>query len=96
MINIEFAKFMFKFNNKMLPESSHSYFTKFDYVHKHLTMQQHRNEYYQFYTYSESGKKTFHYICLKVWKNIPKEYRHCSFSAFKIYYRKNALSKNIP
>ena len=30
MINIKFTKFMFKFNNIMLPESFNSYFTKLD------------------------------------------------------------------
>ena len=83
MINMEFAKFMFKFNNKMLPESFDCYFTKLDNIHKHNTRQKHRNEYYQFHTSSESGKKTLQYICLNVWKNIPKEYRHCSFLLFK-------------
>ena len=77
MIHMEFAKFMFKFNNKMLPESFYSYFTKLDNVLKHFTRQKHRNEYNQFYTTSESGKKTLHHICLNTWKNVPKEYRHC-------------------
>ena len=89
---MEYAKFMFKFNNKLLPEPFNSYFTKLDNVH---IRQKQCNEYYQFYT-SESGKKTLHHICLNVWKNIPSEYRHCSFSAFKIHYGKNALSKYIP
>ena len=64
---MEFAKFMFKFNNKMLPESFDCYFTKLNNIHKHNTRQKHRNEYYQFHT-SESGKKTLQYICLNVWK----------------------------
>ena len=40
----------------MLPDSSNSNFTKLDNVQKHLIRQKHRNEYYQFYTSSESGK----------------------------------------
>ena len=56
---MEFAKFMFKFNNKMLPESFDCYFTKLDNIHQHNTRQKHRNEYYQFHTSSESGKKLF-------------------------------------
>ena len=82
MIIMKFAKFMFKFNNKMLPESFDWYFTKLDNIHKHNTRQKHRNEYYQFHASSESEKKTLQYICLTVWKNIPKEYRYCSFSLF--------------
>ena len=95
MINMEFAKFMFKFDIKMLPEFFYCYFTKLDNIHKHNTRQKHRNEYYQFHTSSESRKKTLQYICLNVWKNIPKEYRHSSFSQFEKYYRKNVLSKYI-
>ena len=48
MTNMEFAKFMFKFNNKMLPESFDCYFTKLDNIRKHNTTQKHRNQYYQF------------------------------------------------
>ena len=33
MINLEFAKVMFKFDNKILPDSVNSYFTKLDKVH---------------------------------------------------------------
>ena len=92
---MEFAKFIFKFNIKMLPEFFNSYFTKLENVHKHFPWQIHRNKYYQFYT-SESGKKLFIvYIYLNVRKNIPKQYRRCSFSEFKVYYRKNALLKYI-
>ena len=36
---MEFAKFIFKFNNKMLPESFDCYFTKLDNIHKHNTRQ---------------------------------------------------------
>ena len=53
---MEFAKFMFKFNNKMLPESFDCYFTKHDNIHKHNTRQKHRNEYYQL---QNKGKKLF-------------------------------------
>ena len=59
MINMEFAKFMFKFSNKMLSESFDCYFTILDNIHKHNIRQKHHNEYYQFHISSESGKKLF-------------------------------------
>ena len=37
MINMEIAKFMFKFNNQMLPEFFNNYFTKLDNVHNYNT-----------------------------------------------------------
>ena len=56
----------------MLPDFCNSYFSEHDNVHKPYTRQKHRNEYYQLYTSSESGKKTLHHISSNVWKNIPK------------------------
>ena len=57
MINMKFAKFVFKFNTKMLPDSFNSYFTKLDNAHKHYTWKKHGNEYYSINTSSESRKK---------------------------------------
>ena len=56
-------------------------------VHKYNTRQKFRNEYYQFYVGSESGKKSLQYICLNICRNIPQEYRHCSFTKFKKYFK---------
>ena len=70
MIATEYAKFIFKFNDHMLPDSFIYYFTKLKNVHKYNTKQKRRNEYFQFRISSESGRKTLHHICLKVWKNV--------------------------
>ena len=39
MIDIEIAKFMFKFNNQMLPDFFNNYFAKLDNVHNYNTKQ---------------------------------------------------------
>ena len=39
MINMKIAKFMFKFNNQMLPDFFNNYFTKLNNVHNHNTRQ---------------------------------------------------------
>ena len=44
MIAMEYAKFMLRFNNHMLPDSFNYYFTKFNSVHKYNTIQKQRNE----------------------------------------------------
>ena len=93
MINMEFAKFMYKVNNKMLPESFNNYFTKLDDVHKYKTRQKHRNEFFQLYIASKTGQKSLRHICINVWKNVPTEYRQCSFFKFKRYFKSNALLK---
>ena len=92
MISMEYAKFIFKFNNHMLPDSFNCYFTKLEYVHKCNTKQKQRNEYFRFRISSESGRKTLHHICLQVWKNVPTKFRHCPFSMFKKYFKSNIVS----
>ena len=92
MINIEFAKFVNKFSNQMLPEHFCDYFTKLNNVHQYNTRQKHRNEFYQFYISTELKKKTLHHICLNM-ENIPYEFRHGSLLKFKQYYKSNALLK---
>ena len=47
MIKVEFAIFMFKFNNNMLPTSFNNYFLKHDKVHNYNTRQKTRNVYFQ-------------------------------------------------
>ena len=95
MIKIEFAKFIFKFKNQMLPSSFNNYFINLNQVHVHIynTRQKFCNEIYQFYVGSESGKKSLQYICLNTWKNVPQEYRHCLFTKFKKYFKTISLAK---
>ena len=90
---MEFVKFMYKFNDKMLPESFNNYFAKLDDVHKYKTRQKHRKEFFQFYIASKTGKKSLRHICINVWKNVPTEYRQCSSFKFKRYFKSNALLK---
>ena len=65
MIKMELAKFMFKFNNKMLPNSFNNNFLRLDKIH------------------------------LKLWKDIPQEFRHCSFYKFKIFLKTNILKTYV-
>ena len=60
---MEYAKFILKLNNHVLPDSFNHYFTKLDSVFKYNTKQKQRNEFFQFRISSESGRKTLHYIC---------------------------------
>ena len=66
MIKMEKAKFMFKYNNKMLPISFDNYFLKLEKVHKYNIRQKIRNECFQIYSRTESGRKALHHLCLKV------------------------------
>ena len=95
MINIEFAKFMFKYNNRLLPPSFNNYFTKLDVIHHYNTRQKGTSEFFQPFIASETGKKSLQYIGLKIWKNIPEEFKYCSFSSFKKYVKSSAVSKYV-
>ena len=92
-INMEIAKFMCKFYNRMLPNSFDSYFTKLDSIHSYNTRQNSTNEFFHYRARTEMGKKKLHHICLKVWKNIPKKDRDVSFYRFKKLFKINCLSK---
>ena len=87
MIKMEKAKFMFKYNNKMLAICFDNYFLKLEKVHKYNTRQKIRNEYFQIYSRTKSGRKALHHLCLKLWKEIPLEFRCCTFYRSKNYYK---------
>ena len=92
MIKMELTKFMFKVN-KMLPNSFNNYFLRLDKIHtdKHNTRQTKRNEYFQSFVSSEAGRRALCHICLKLWKDIPQDLRHCSFYKSKIFFKTNIL-----
>ena len=87
MIKMKLAKFMFKVNNKMLPNSFNNYFLRLDKIHKYNTRQTKRNEYFQSFVSSEAVRRALCHICLKLWKDIPQDLRHCSFYKFKIFLK---------
>ena len=93
MIKMEKAKFMFKYNNKMLPMSFDNCFLKLEKVHKYNTRQKVRNEYFLIYSRTESGRKALHHLCLKVWKEMPLKFRRSTFYRFKKYYKYTILTK---
>ena len=74
MIKIEFAKFMFKCNNRLLPPSFNNYFTKLDVMHHCNSRQKVTSEFFQPFIASETGKKSLQHIGVKIWKNIPEEF----------------------
>ena len=83
MINMEFAKFFFKFKNNMLPSSFNNYFINLHNVHKYNTRQKSKSGYFHQSFASEFGRKRLHHTCLKVWESIPLTLKDCSFLQFK-------------
>ena len=64
-------------------------------IHHYNTRQKGTSEFFQPFIASETGKKSLQYIGLKIWKNIPEEFKHCSFSSFKKYVKSSAVSKYV-
>jgi len=62
-------------------------------LNSYNTKQKHLYEYFQSIIHFDAGRKTLHPICLKIWTDIPPDYRHCSFSKFKKYFKTNRLNK---
>ena len=87
MINMEIAKFMLKFYNKILPNSFDSYFIKLDSIHSYNTRQISTKEVFHYRARTEIGKKTLHHICLKVWKNTLKKIVMSRFTDLKSYLK---------
>ena len=86
---------MFKYNNRLLPPSFNNYFTKLDVIHHYNTRQKVTSEFFQPFIASETGKKSLQHIGLKIYKNIPKEFKPCSFPSFKKYIKFSAISKYV-
>jgi len=61
MISMENAKFMFKFNNHMLPVSFDNNFIKLENVHNYNTRQKFRHDYFQSFKATEIGRKELHH-----------------------------------
>ena len=98
MIKIEFAKFMYKYNNHLLPPSFHNYFTKLDVIHHYNTRQQLTSKVLQPFIASETGKKSLQHIgkkSLKYGKTFPKNFSTAPFSSLKKYVKSSAVSKYV-
>ena len=57
MIKMEFAKFMLKYSNNMLQNSFNKHFIKLENIHNFSTRQKTRNENFQTFFGTETGKK---------------------------------------
>ena len=93
MIKFEFAKFIFKFKNNMLPLSFSNYFVDLTKIHKHNTRQKSAGGYHHHTFDSEFGRKRLHHACLKEWEAIPLAQKNCSFAKFKNNYKSVTLER---
>ena len=95
MINMEFAKFMFKYSNKMLPKSFDSYFIKLDLIHNYNTRRKSKNEFFHDRAITNKGRMKLHHICFPVREKIPLEDRNVSFYKFTNLLKAKCLAKYV-
>ena len=79
MINMEFAKFMYKYENHMLPSSFDNYFIRLESMHNYSTRQKSAGGFFYRSINSEFGRKRLHRICLKVWQLTSVEQKIAHF-----------------
>ena len=92
MVNMEFAKFMYKYENHLLPSSFDNYFIKLESIHNYSTRQKTAGGFFYRPINSKFGRKRLHHICFKVWESISDEKKICSFLTFKRRHKSSVLT----
>ena len=93
VIKLEHAKFMYRYENNMLPCSFDNYFTKLENVHNHKTRYKMNNGFFLPRVKTNFGKKRTHFLCVKIWEEIPQETKSLSFYGFKKQFKKKLIKQ---
>ena len=96
VINMEFVKFSYQYENHMLPLSFDNYFIKLESIRNYSTRQKSAGGFFYRSINSEYRRKRWHHICLKVWESITVEQKNCSFSSYKQRYKSSVLTLYKP
>ena len=93
MIKFEFAKFIFKFENNMLPLSFCNYFVDLTKIHKHNTRQKSAGGYYHLSTYIRQWvwEEKITSRMFKGMGSYSSCSKNCSFARFKNNYKSVTL-----
>jgi len=73
---------MYLYYHKKLPKLFEQYFTSIATVHKYKTISATNNNYYLNSINSNMAKKAMQFNGIKLWNNLPLEWREFSFSKF--------------
>ena len=92
---MEFAKFMFKYSNKILPKSCDSYFIKLVLIHNYKTRRNNENEFFHDQVITNKGRMKLHHICFPVWEKIPLQDQNVSFYKFEKLFKAKCLAKYV-
>ena len=94
LCKLEYAKFMYKFENNSLPIFSDNYFTNLDSIHLYsTTLAKKKQDKYFFPRFNTNfGKNTLHYLGLQTWSKIPQEIKNLSYIGFKKKLKNHLLN----
>ena len=95
MIDKEYAKFLFRYSNNMLPNYFNSYFTslELDFIYRHYTRQKSKKDFFHTYSRTEWKKKMTEQKALEIWSKLSIEQKEASFFKFKKTFKMNTLKK---
>ena len=79
MIDMEDAKFLFRFSNNMLLNYFNSYFTSLGSIHRHYTRQKRKKDFFHTYSRTEGKKKMTEHKALEIWSKLRTEQKQASF-----------------
>ena len=87
LFQLEAVKFMFKFENHMLPYCFYNYYDKINSVHQHLTRYSTDGNFFLHSVTKQSGKQRLQYIGAKLWSTVPSDIKKLSFNSFIKNYK---------
>ena len=87
LIKLVYVKFMYRFENNLLPVSFKKYFTNLDCVHAYDTLSKQKSKYFLPRYQTNYGKKSLQYFGIKLWSEIPQEIKYLSYISFKKYIK---------
>ena len=87
----EVAKFMFRFENNLLPPIFHKYFLKLSDVHTHSTHSVARRVYFTPQCTSLISKRSLKFEGIEVWEKIPHDLKDSSPATFNRLLKKHIL-----
>ena len=73
LIKLEYVKFMYRFENNLLPVSFKKYFTNLDCIHAYDTRSKQKSKYFLPRYRTNYGKKSLQYFGIKLWSEFLKK-----------------------
>ena len=87
LFQLEVVKFMYKFENQLLPYCFYNYYDKINSVRQHLTRYSTNGNFFLHSETKQSGKQRLQYIGVKLWSTVPSDIKKLSLISFIKNYK---------